>query len=313
VDPELSVVIPTHDRPEELSRALERLDRQSDPPAHEVIVVANPGDDPSIVAGAIGKRRVQPRLRVASTPGASAARNLGWREAGAPLVLFLGDDILAGPSLLREHLTWHRADPDETVGVLGHVRWARELRVTPFMRWLERGMQFDYGGIEGTEAGAGRLYTANVSLKRSLLERSGGFDEELPYLYEDIELAHRLAALGFRLLYNSRAEAEHLHAATVESWKARMRTAARAEHRFASKHPDAEPRLHHRMSRAAAAEPARGRAARLVSVVPPWVPVAGPVVWRSAEQRWLQQLAPDFLAAWAEAEDEQAALSERAR
>jgi GT2 family glycosyltransferase len=308
VEPEISVVIPTHDRPEKLRRALDRLDRQTSSPDHEVIVVANAGDDRAAVADAVG-RRPRARLLVADSPGASAARNLGWRDARAPIVLFLGDDILAGQALLAEHRSWHETSPDPEVGVLGYVGWARELSVTPFMRWLERGMQFDYGGIEGTEAGPGRLYTANVSLKRSLLERSGGFDEELPYLYEDIELAHRLSQLGFRLLYNRRAAAEHLHEATLASWRARMRTAAWAEHRFVRKHPEAQPRLYERMSRAAAAPPARGRAARLVRFVPPWLPGLGPLVWRSAEQRWLQALAPDFLEAWADADREEPTLS----
>ena len=303
------MVIPTHERPVELSRALDSLGRQTQPPAHEVIVVANAGDDASLVEGSIGQRVPPPRLLVAAAPGASAARNLGWREARAPVVLFLGDDILAGPALLAEHLAWHRANPDEAIGVLGHVGWARELEVTPFMRWLERGMQFDYDGIQGTEAGPGRLYTANVSLKRSLLERAGGFDEDFPYLFEDIELAHRLSGLGFRLLYNRRAEAEHLHEATVESWKARMREAAWAEHRLVRLHPDAQPRLRERMSAAAATAPSRGRAARFVGLVPPWAPLIGPLVWRSAEQQWLEELAPGFLEAWNEAEREESRVS----
>lgn len=267
-------------------------------------MVANPGDDNAAVRDAVGGRSAEPLLLVASAPGASAARNRGWREARGPVVLFLGDDILAGPTLLAEHVSWHRGDPDELVGVLGHVRWARELEVTPFMRWLDRGLQFDYGAIEGRGADPGHLYTANVSLKRTLLERSGGFDEGLPYLFEDIELGRRLSELGFRLLYNRRAEAEHLHEATPDSWKARMRTAGRAEHQFLRRHPDAEPLLYEQMSRAAADPPARGRAARLAGLIPPWVPVLGPIVWKSAEQRWLQQLAPDFLEAWAEAERE---------
>ena len=43
-----------------------------------------------------------------------------------------------------EHLSWHARYPQREVGVLGLVRWADELRVTPFMRWLERGVHFDF-------------------------------------------------------------------------------------------------------------------------------------------------------------------------
>ena len=55
-----------------------------------------------------------------------------------------------------------RASRRRRSAVLGHVRWAREVRVTPFMHWLDHGVQFDYPAIDGTEAGWGRFYGANV-------------------------------------------------------------------------------------------------------------------------------------------------------
>jgi GT2 family glycosyltransferase len=307
MNPELSVVIPTHERPDELRKTLDHLDRQSDAPPFEVIVVANAGDDLTPVEEAIGRRRVQPRLIAPNVPGVSAARNLGVQVAQSDLILFLGDDILPSPRLLREHLAWHQDHPEHEVGVLGYVRWAKDLDVTPFMRWLEQGMQFDFDTIRESDAGAGRFYTANVSLKKSLFELVGGFDETMPYLFEDIELAHRLAKHGFRLLYNRRAWAEHLHATTVDSWKRRMAIAGAAEYGVVQMHPDAEPRLYERMTEVMAAAPAHGRAAKLVGLVPQWVPFIGPIVWRSAEQQWMEQLAPPFLEAWEEASGKQAA------
>lgn len=299
--PELSVLIPTHERPEKLRRTLGRLRSQQSPPEFEVIVTINLGDDRAPVAEAIDEVGLPAELLEAAAPGVSASRNRGWRHARAPLVLFIGDDILASPRLLREHVDWHRAHPREEVGVLGLIRWARELEVTPFMRWLERGLQFDYRGIDGIEAGVGRLYTSNVSIKREMLERVGGFDEDLRFTYEDIELGYRLAAHGFRLLYNRRADAEHLHQVTLESYQRRMRATARGEHAMVAKHPEVEPMLRNRMRRTAAT-PGRGRLAGLVGVIPPWFPVLGRRVWRSAEQRWMQALAPDFLSAWRETE-----------
>jgi GT2 family glycosyltransferase len=308
VDPDLSVVIPTHQRPAKLRRALDRLDVQRRAPAFETIVIANPGDDTAPVLEAIGEREVQPRFLVATLPGASPARNLGWREARAPVVLFIGDDILASPGLLHEHLAWHRSNPEENVGVLGHVRWARGLKVTPFMRWLEQGMQFDYGGIRGNEAHPGRLYTANVSLKRDLLAKAGGFDESLPFLFEDIELGYRLWRLGFRLLYNRRAQAEHLHETTLDDWRKRMRITGGAEYRLVRQHPDLTPEIHDRIV-AATSRQSRGRAARFVRVVRPQFPVLGRVVWTSAEQRWLKELAPPFLEGWNEAAGKDTAVA----
>jgi GT2 family glycosyltransferase len=297
----LTIVIPTLGRPGLLSRTLDRLDGQE---GFEVLVVADAREeDLDGIRAATRGRPFETRVFQAETPGASAARNIGWREARAPLVLFLGDDILADPTLVAGHLSWHEQHPEETVGVLGDVRWADELRVTPFMRWLEDGIQFDYRRIDGDEAGWGRFYTANVSLKRSLLERVGGFDEgRLPYLYEDLDLARRLFELGFRLLYNREASGEHLHPVTPESWRDRVAQIATAEHTFVELHPEVDPYFHDLFSAAARWPRARGRGVSLTRVVPRRFPWLGRRVWDSVDAYYRQQLAETFLSAWREAE-----------
>lgn len=305
--PQISVVIPTLGRAATRRRVLDRLATQdAEPGSFEAIVVADARDpDPESVEASIGPRPYPARALRAERPGASAARNRGVEEARGGLVLFLGDDILPAPGLVSEHLLWHRREPAETVGVLGHVAWARELRVTAFMRWLEHGMQFDYPAIDGIEAGWGRFYTANASVKRSLVERVGGFDaERLPYLYEDLDLAYRMSEHGFRLLYNRRAVGEHLHPTDLDSWRRRMGVAATAEHAFVRKHPEVPAYFHRMLSRAAAQPPARGRLAPLIRYLPRSVPWLGPRAWASADLHYRQALAPDFLAAWERAERE---------
>jgi GT2 family glycosyltransferase len=248
-------------------------------------------------------RQLQSRIA-----GASAARNEGWHAAEAPLVLFIDDDILPTRQLVREHLVWHQRAPDAHFGVLGHVRWARELHVTPFMRWLEHGIQFDFPSITGTETDWGHFYTANVSVKRALVERVGGFDEHrLPYGYEDLDLALRMHdANGFRLLYNRAAEAEHVHPMDLEFWKQRVSRIAVSERQFVEMHPEFPPYFHRMFGGAAAERRARLQSDRLARWVPRWVPLLGPRVWRSAAALYRQSLAGPFLEAW-EAADARAA------
>jgi GT2 family glycosyltransferase len=295
----LSVVIPTLGRPALLARALDRLDAQTERD-FEVIVVADAAErDLEALDRAVAGRA---RRLQAERPGASAARNVGWRAAECDLLLFLDDDILAEPRLVAQHLAWHRRHPEAEVGVLGHVRWADELDVTPFMRWLEHGIQFDYPGIEGEEAGWGRFYTANVSVKRELVARAGGFEEErLPFGYEDLDLALRMRDLGFRLLYNRAAVAEHLHPMDLAFWRRRVRRIAVAERAFVALHPDFPPYFHAMFSDAAAARPASRLGARVARVVPRRVPVVGPLAWGSLGGVYKQALAQPFLEAWSSA------------
>ena len=296
MSPALSIVIPTLRRHAVLARALGRLEGQRGD--FEVLVVDDPArDDTGAVAEAIG-RRGYPVRQVHGGPGPAIKRNAGWRAARAPLVLFLDDDVLAGPRLIAAHLDAHAREPQETVAVLGPLEWARELRVTPFMRFLEDGIQFDYRAIRGDDAGWGRFYTANLSIKRALLERAGGFDESFKYpSYEDLELARRLHDVGLVLRYRRDAVAEHLHAPTLESMRARMAAVASGERRMTELHPDVAPYFHELFS-AAIADPARGRGRALARFVPERVPVLGPRVWASARAAYRRELGSAFLAAW---------------
>jgi GT2 family glycosyltransferase len=302
--PAISVVVPTVGRLATLARVLDRLDGQTAPATRFELIVAV---DAAVDAGELDRllihRPYPARREQATIAGASGARNAGWQAARAPLVLFIDDDVLPDPGLIDEHLRWHRDHPAAEVGVLGHVRWAEELRVTPFMRWLEHGIQFNYPSIEGTETAWGNFYTANASVKRVLVERVGGFDEEgLPYGYEDLDLALRMHRHGgFRLLYNRAASAEHLHAMDLEFWKRRVARIAVSERRFVEKHPDIRAYFHDLFTRAAAAPPVGPAGDRLARGVSRRLPLAGPLVWSRADLFYRQQLAGPFLAAWAAA------------
>ena len=302
-------MIPTLGR-EVLPRALARLESQEGVTSgdFEVLVVEDATVPEGVAARALEGRKLNGRALRATRAGASPARNVGWREARAPLVLFTGDDILASPRLVAEHVNAHDRHPEEETGILGRVDWARELRVTTFMRWLERGIQFDYDTIRGEDAGWWRLYTANCSLKRALLEKADGFDEErLPFLYEDLDLGKRMSdEHDFRLLYAPGAHGEHLHPVTVEEWKRRAAAIALMELRFTRKHPDLDPYFLKLFTEAAEAPRARGFLARFAPVVPRDAPVIGERVWGSVDRRYRQALAPAFLEAWKRGEREDA-------
>jgi glycosyltransferase involved in cell wall biosynthesis len=295
--PELSVVLST-------LGVLDGYSSQDAPPqSFELLVVTDLADpDPGAVGEAIGARGYPVRRLTGHIPGLSANRNTGWHAARTPLVLFTDNDTIPRPRLVSEHVAWHRRNRAEEVGVLGHVRWAPELRVTPFMRWLDHGIQFDYPRIEGTEAGWGRFYGANVSVKRSFLARVGDFDEDnLPYGYEDLDWSYRASMMGSRLLYAHDAVVDHLrHDMTLEFWKKRVRRIAVAERQFTRLHPEITPWFHRLFSHAIRQPAVRGRGVRLAPFVPRWVPWLGPRVWSATDLAYRQALAPHFLAAWDE-------------
>lgn len=321
--PQISVVLPTLGNYEVLAKVLDGFERQDAPPdSFELIVVSDRSEpDPEAVKHVLADRPYPIRRLTGRVPGASSNRNVGWRAARAPVVLFTDNDTIPVRRLVSEHLAIHATHPQREVAVAGHVRWACGIRVTPFMRWLERGVQFDYVSLTGSEGSWAHLYTANSSIKRAMLELVGGFDEErLPYGYEDLDWGYRAREHGLRVIYNRRAVVDHWREMTIEQWQIRVARVAASEWRFCQMHPDIEPWFHRMFAEAMEYPPARRWPQIAAGFVPRWLPWLGRRIWEGAGLGWRQQLAPHFMSAWERAADGRAqslesaaaALAERA-
>jgi GT2 family glycosyltransferase len=303
--PDLTVVISTLGNYETLRRVLDGYSRQDAAyDSFEVIVVVDAADPrPDAVAKAIGTRPFRVRQIIGAEPGLSSNRNAGWRAVEAPLVLFTDNDTIPVQRLVSEHLRSHREHPDEEVGILGQVRWAPELEVSTFMRWLDTGIQFNYANLEEGYVPWGAFAGANSSLKRSFVARVGDFDQEhFPYGYEDTDWAYRASKLGFRMVYNRAALVDHLRPMTFEFWKKRARRVAASERQFIRLHPEMRPWFHRVFSEAISKPRSHGRAIRVARYVPRRLPLIGARVWDRVDLAYKQALAPHFLAAWEEAE-----------
>ena len=223
----LSVVIPTLNRFDALDDTLTALDAQAcDPQDVEVVVVDNGRDGATASRLATRSGRLPLRVLHEPTPGPAAARNTGVREAAAPVVLLLGDDMRpADAGLLGHHLELHAADPRPMFAVLGRVAWRPDKPVTPFMHWLEHGgPQFDFDALRpGPIPAARSFYTSHVSLKVAALDAVGGFDERFPFAaVEDIEIGLRLEEAGLELVYHPELLVHHDHLYVPNGFAARQ-------------------------------------------------------------------------------------------
>jgi GT2 family glycosyltransferase/2-polyprenyl-3-methyl-5-hydroxy-6-metoxy-1,4-benzoquinol methylase len=297
---DLTVAIPTRGRSEILERTLKGLAGQTVSGFETIVVLDGDGDSLPAVSDGVRVLR-QPQA------GPGVARNLAASQSVRPLLLFLGDDMLPAADLVECHLERHAREPGHQVAVLGRVRWHPEVARSRLSRWLEwSGAQFDYRQLErepGEEAGFGRFYSCNVSLKRELFEAAGGFDPEFRFDYEDLDLAWRLHQQGMVLRYEPRAVTLHLHRHDWESVQQRYESRARAERLMLRKHEWFRPWFQERLSAHAAQRPVSRLWPRAVDLVPErLVPLRTRVETRA--DRWYHQaLAGRFLAAW-EAERE---------
>lgn len=170
---DISVVICTYceARWGDLVAAVESLERQSLPPREIIVVVDH---NPALLArvhaelpGVVGV----PNLEQRGLPG---ARNSGWKAARSPIVAFLDDDAVAAPDWLQRLAEGY--DDDRVVAVGGAID---PLWEATRPAWLPE--EFDwvvgcsYRSLPQHTAAVRNLIGANMSFRRQVLERLGGF------------------------------------------------------------------------------------------------------------------------------------------
>jgi len=150
--------------------------------------------------------------------GPAAARNAGIQKAGGEFIVFIDDDLVPEPWLLREHARSHH-EAGRDVVVLGPLLTPEGFEMTPWVRWEQEMLMKGYRALLRGDwpATARQFYTGNASLRRSHILAVGGFDEGLRRA-EDVELAYRLASKGLDFVFNIQAAGMHFAERSFRAW-----------------------------------------------------------------------------------------------
>ncbi|MDT3405301.1 glycosyltransferase family 2 protein [Mucilaginibacter terrae] len=182
-----SVVIPTYCRPQLLHKCLEALlQQQFDRESYEIIVVSDGPDDET-------KKEVEqfagydkPKVRYIALPvkkGPAAARNLGWQSAKGYVIAFTDDDCLPQKTWLQNMV--NNCAPGQEIALTGKV-------VVPFNSERPTDYELNTANLQTAE-----FITANCACAKTVLEKTGGFDEEFSMAWrEDSDLHFRLLSKG---------------------------------------------------------------------------------------------------------------------
>lgn len=238
----LSVIIPTHERPDILAQCLAHVEQQTIASEIEVIVVSDGHDDKTAALFAKNTWRVNVRYFEIKKSQQGSARNEGIRHAQAPYVLFIGDDIFLAADACERHVRVHARHEG---AVLGFTTWDPDVGITPVMKWLESsGWQFGYGAISAfahecipEEIQHQYTYTSHISLPLGIAKKHAFRTDVHLYGWEDIEWGMRLKNDGVRLVYEPDAKALHHHKMTLENSLIRMETLGRSAKEIAKKVP----------------------------------------------------------------------------
>ena len=241
---DLSVIVASYKRSEALELCLEDLAAQKTDRSFEVILVlqAHPGG-----AGDDYRRRFGDRLTLQIAEfgeglGTSRARNTGLSMAHGDIVAFLDDDVRLPKSWVGSMIAFY---DDPKIGGVGgfvdHPGHYNPARNTAYrlLGLTSNRYRIDWGGFNVGPAShpiedqpAAWLSGGNMSFRRDAIQKVGGFDEALgSFWHEDVDVAHRVAKSGWKMISSAKVAIEHypsainrppLHSQTRERERSRV-------------------------------------------------------------------------------------------
>ena len=210
--PTLSVVVIGRNEGELLARCLESVQRMRWPGSLELIYVDSCSSDESPeLAGRAGAHVI--RLDTGK-PTAARGRNAGWRQASAPLILFLDGDTILDPDFPQRAFDALGADPSVAV-IWGHRR-----EIHPTTSIYNRVLDLDWIYPPGITDFCG----GDALVRRDVLGRVGGYDESL-IAGEEPEMCRRIRECGYKILHIDAPMVGHDLAITCfrQYWKRTVR------------------------------------------------------------------------------------------
>jgi glycosyltransferase involved in cell wall biosynthesis len=217
--PHFSIIMPTYNRLGRLRQVIAALEKQEYPTdAYEVIIISDGSTDGTDTYLEALRSKMQLRWFPQANRGPAAARNSGIQKAGGEFIVFIDDDVVAEPQLLKEHARSHREAAQDVV-VVGPLLTPDDFEMTAWVRWEQEMLMKQYRALLRGDwpASARQFYTGNASLRRSHILAVGGFDDGLRRA-EDVELGYRLADKGLGFVFNMQAAGMHFAERSFRAW-----------------------------------------------------------------------------------------------
>lgn len=189
-----SVIVPTRDRNDLLSLCLDRLAPAVQGMPDDQVEVLVTDDSPSNAARDLVATHY-PWARWVAGPrrGPAANRNSAAAASTGAFLVFVDDDCLPEPDLLRSYASAERTDVDVYEGRITCTEGFSSPRQTAPLN------------LDG-----GALWSCNFAIRRAAFVAVGGFDSRFPIAHmEDVDFRERLRAAGFAILFVREASVDH--------------------------------------------------------------------------------------------------------
>ncbi|MGD6831743.1 glycosyltransferase family A protein [Sutcliffiella halmapala] len=178
---QMSVIIPTHNRPNLLLLALKSINEQTVKPDEVIVVIDGENKRTELFLESFQSPYKIITVKIEKSRGACYARNLGATRASGNILMFLDDDDNWEPDKIKDQLMVFTENPDVGLVYSGKLvvyntnrnKVIRKIPAIASGNLYPKILEDNYIGT-----------TSSVALKKSVFEKAGGFDDNLPAMQD---------------------------------------------------------------------------------------------------------------------------------
>jgi glycosyltransferase involved in cell wall biosynthesis len=211
-----SVVIPTYNRPERLTRCLQSIAQLDYPTAcFEVIIVDDGSEVVLDTVVAPFETQLQLSLIRQTNSGPAAARNTGAKHAKGQFLAFTDDDCTPAPDWLKSLEAAFQATPDSLIGGRTLNALPENLYSTASQILID--YLYDY---YNQQTGQSNFFASNnFAMPTHRFRAVGGFNTSFPLAAgEDREFCDRWLQYRYPMAYAPQVQIYHAHQLTLRSF-----------------------------------------------------------------------------------------------
>lgn len=204
-----SIIIPTYERPVQISRCLESITKLDYPKnKFEVIVVDDGSVNPPETLINSYKDKLNIRLFTQKNVGPAGARNTGAKKANGKFLAFTDDDCEPDTNWLNAFENEFNRDPEIFLG--GYT--INSLTDNPYSAASQELINYLYSYYNSDRNNATFFASNNIAVRGDLFQDIGGFDvTTLRATAEDREICDRWVYNGHKMTYTTDAVVFHSH------------------------------------------------------------------------------------------------------
>jgi GT2 family glycosyltransferase len=205
----VSIVVVTRDRKKELSECLQSIFNQTKK-ASEIIVIDNGSKEKVKKISGVKIIRSETNL------GGAGGRNLGLFHSKGRFILFMDDDAVADPNMIKELLKV--IEKDSKIGIVQPKIYEKER--PNFIQGVGHGINLKTGRVFGIGVHEEDLGQYNKIMeipmagctwivRREVFGTIGDYDEEIFIPYEDSDFSIRAKKAGYKIIFSPTAKVWH--------------------------------------------------------------------------------------------------------